>query len=610
MLQNNCRIEKFKGFKFYEKDVLYDDYIFTNDIQLTIDVTYITPGFGVALMNNEGYSIKEKSSTYLFKVGYKEASIYYATPSEMTLIKQITCPEASTIQENMKFIFIKSSKKITVYLNDTLIFEEYIKKDLDKYNIGYYSNAGNIINNISISSNMPDEWTVNMKNTRGGYIKFLNDSFVLTECAYPAEIEQSKIMLEKGTYYFKAETEEVDGINDIKYYIHKSDDDRFFDEDKNILDSKNKFTLLKDTEVNIKITGTQGKISKILLSKHKADDYISTTTSNINFEGSYIDVYLQDIKKITWKGIVSRYPITLDSDIIYGVILDNRTAIKPEETGIFIGKDKVYDYEFNTDSYTFKIKKDNKLIYSTKLVNLSNKITIFKNVTGIISEMILYKKNGEVINITSQDENKKYVNANISSPIIVVDQFNTPLDLSSSYRQCMYENYNKFIFTNWEREYIIPEKILKFENKVVEKDDTIIVYGIKKKFDVDLDNIYKVPEDNINSIDLFTKHYDLIEEKDLLYVDKVLNIIYLTQEQIDKYQMIVIDYLKDNSYAINYLYDKHVYEVSVSSNEETRILYDSNLLSSDKKIYQTTNHKITNINGNVNGYIILQRGGV
>lgn len=620
MLQHNCRIEKFNGIKFYEKDVLYDDYVFTNDIQITVDVTYITPGFGIALMDNEGYSIKEKSSTYLFKIGYKEASIYYSTPTSQTLVSQITCVNAFTIQEHMKFILKKNGKKITIYLNDTKIFEEYLKKDLDKYNIGYYSNAGNIINNISIAANTPNEWTVNMRNTQGGYVRFINDAFELTDCKHPAEIEQSKIMLEAGTYYFKAELNDIEGINDIKYFIHESDDNRYFDEDKNLLDDNNSFTLRSSKEVNIKIVGTQGKISNMILSKYKEDEYVQTTTNDINFEGSQIDVYLQNINKITWKGMVSRYPKDVNHDIVYGLILDNKTAIKPDELqhmliGFFIGNNlnkHVYDYEFNAKTYMFYVKKDGRIIYSTKLTNLSNKITIFKNITAVITEMIIYKKNGDIINITAQDENKKYINANITSPIIVVDQYNAPLDLSSSYRLCHYKDHSRYVFTNWEREYFSPQKVITFTNKVLQEDDTIIVYGIKKKFNYDINKILDVPEDNINSIDLMTKEYELIKEKDLLYVDKVLNVIYLTQEQIDKYQLIVVDYLKANSYCINYHYDKHSYEVGISSTDNsTQILYDSTVVSStdEKKIYQTRDYKITNINGNVNGYVVIQQGG-
>ena len=84
MIQENCRIENVKGYKFYEQDILFDDYMFSNDIQLTVDLDYVSPGFGIALVDNEGFSVKEKRFAYLFKIGYKEASIYYSTKESKT----------------------------------------------------------------------------------------------------------------------------------------------------------------------------------------------------------------------------------------------------------------------------------------------------------------------------------------------------------------------------------------------------------------------------------------------------------------------------------------------------------------------------------------------
>ena len=616
MLQQNCRVEKFKGFKFYEKDIMYDDYVFTHDIQLTIDATYIVPGFGIALMDNEGFSIRDKSDVYLFKVGYKEASIYYNDGTETTLVKQITCPQSVTIQEHMIFTFIKKGKKIIIMLNDRIIFEEYIKKNLDKYNIGYYSNAGNIINNVSIAASVPDNWVINMKNTQGGYIRFLSDSFELFECKNNAEIEQSKILLKAGQYFLKFKSEEIDGKNDICYYVHKSDDNRLFDDEKNLLTANDSFVLMEDTAINLKFVGRQGKVSDIIISLNRDDDYVSTTEQVIDFEGSSIDVYLQNLKKITWKGTVSRVPKEeFNKDIVYGLILDNRTKVKPSDVPIKLGKDDeryVYDYEFNTDGYMFYVYKDGATIYKKKLTNLSNKITIFKNITAIITEIILYKKNGEVINVNLQDENKKYVNADIQSPIIAVDQYNAPLNLSSSYRVSHYDNHIRYVFTNWEREYFYPDKFLNLTNKVLNKDDTVIIYGIKKHQKIDLDKIYDIPEDNINSIDLMTKEYDFITESNVLHIDKIQGTIYLSNEQVNMYQMFIVDYLKSDSYCINYHYDRYSYEVDISSlGTKNKILYNTAIVDTvTKKVTQINNHKITDINGNINGYVVLQQGGM
>lgn len=609
MLQENCRIEKFNGYRFYEQDILFDDYMFSNDIELTVDLNYVSPGFGIALIDNEGYSIKEKRFSYLFKIGYKEAGIYYSTKEERSLVKQLSIRQAYTIQENMKLTFIKQGKKVTMKINGEEIFSEYTSKSVDKYNIGYYSSAGNIINSISIASAVPDKWTVNMANTQGGYIKFYNNSFEIKDCKYPAEIEQSKIKLKAGKYYLKYETEKVDESFDIETFIHKSDDDGLFDADKNILKDDNSFFLLKEEEVNLKFVGKQGLIKKILISTDKDDTFIPTVSDNFIFEGSYIDIFLNGIKKVQWTGQIDRTPGFITSNDLFCVIMDSKTVITPMDTPMVLGKE--YIFEFSKENYNFTIKNDKNIIFSKTLKNLNNKITIFKNVTGIITSIILTKNSGEDININLQDEAKKYVNANIKSPIIVTDQYDNPLDLSSSYRLCHYDNYKKYEFTNHEREYFIPKKKLVLENKIINKQDSLIAFGIPKTAKYDLEKIYDVKEDNINSIDLMTDKYDFIFEKDLLLIDKTKNIVYLNEDQIDKYALIIIDYLKDDSYCINYHYDKHVYEVNISTlGKDTKMIYDSKVIATgEKEITQVRDYKITNINGNTNGYVVIRRGG-
>lgn len=611
MLQQNCRIAKYNGYKFYEKDILHDDYTFTHDIQVNVNVTYTTPGFGIALIDAGSYSIKEKPDAYLFKIGYREASVHYSTSAKTTLIKQISCQEAITIQDNMIFVLKKSGKKISIYLNDKLIIEHYINKALDKYNIGYYSNTGNTINNISIAANTPSEWVINMKNTQGGYIRFLEDAFEITDCSSNAEIEQSNILLKAGTYFINSKLSAINKICDIKYYVYRTDDDRYLDEDKNIL-RNNSFTIYEDTKVNFKITGTNGKISNLILSKTKDADYIPTSLNAVDFDGSYINIFIQDFEKITWKGIINKTPYTEanNDEIKYGLIVDDKIYIKPENTNILLGKE--YDYEFNAKTFVFSITKDSELIYSKRMINLTNKITIFKNISAIISKLTFYKKNNIVIDTTTSDEDNSYVNANITSPIIVVDDYDLPLDLSSSYRLCKYKDHERYLFTNWEREYFIPTKTLKMQKNIINQQATIMVYGIRKGAKFDLNDIYNVQEDNINSIDLMTKEYDYIKETDLLLFDKSKSIIYLTDRQIENYDMIIIDYLKDDSYSINYNYVKNIYEINISSLNKTKLLYDSLPISSngEKIVTQINNYKVTNINGSINGYIVLSQGGI
>lgn len=621
MLEKNYRVNYDNGMSFLEKDILYDNYTYTSDIIINIDLTYVNAGFGIVLMNSSGDSINDKNGVYLFKIGYKEASIYYSTKTSKTLINQISCLEAFTIQEHLKFKLKKENKKITLYLNNKEILHEYIEKDLDRYNIGYYSNKNNKINNISIESNVPSGWSINMKNTLGGYISFQDNSFLLTDCKYNAEIEQSKIFLQKGIYYLKHNISNINNKEtDINFFVFPSEesyvgdkyDNRLFDEKKNIVNRSNGvFIVPKDNYYTLRYTGTSGKVSNILISDKKDDIYVPTTEHYIDFKGSYLDIYLNDILKITWTGKIFRTPFDINNNenvSNYSIIMDSETKIRPFDIqNLSYGIE--YDFVFDLNTCQFYVYKDGECIHKNTqyiLRKLSNKITIFNNITAEISKLIIYKKDGQAINLNIQDEYNKVITADIKSPILVLDEYNLPLDLSSSYRKCIYNDYSKYKFTNWEREHFKVEKIIKLTNPVLKKQDSIIIHAIRKGVNIDIKNIYNVKNDNINSIDLLTNSHDTFYEKDIIHIDYNSNKIYLKEDLKEKYQLLIIDYLKEDSYCINFDYIKNVYNVSISSSKENnKIIYNSSAISNN--VYQINEYKGTSIDSNINGYIVLKK---
>ena len=52
MLKSNSRIELLDGIRFYEQDVLYDDYVFTGSFKIELDIDYYNNGFGIMLIND------------------------------------------------------------------------------------------------------------------------------------------------------------------------------------------------------------------------------------------------------------------------------------------------------------------------------------------------------------------------------------------------------------------------------------------------------------------------------------------------------------------------------------------------------------------------------
>ena len=295
MFQNNCRVINKNGYKFYEKDILYDDYIFNNNIQIDIDVTYITPGFGIVLMDDEGYSLNDKNTIYLFSIGYRSVNVYYVKNNIRTLLTQISTVNANTIQEHLKYTFIKKNKKIIIKLNNKLVLEQYLKAELDTYTIGYYSNSGNVINNINIASNTPNDWIINMENTNGGYIHFEDNSISILNCQNNAEIEEQKINLKAGKYYLNYKLEAINNLNDLKCYIFDSEATDIINMNKNILTADNSFILKEDKAINIKIIGKQGKISNLAINKNKYDNYIPTS-SDISDKFSSIIFDLKNLR--------------------------------------------------------------------------------------------------------------------------------------------------------------------------------------------------------------------------------------------------------------------------------------------------------------------------
>ena len=150
---------------------------------------------------------------------------------------------------------------------------------------------------------MPEGWVVNMNNTNGGYVKFSPSSFTVTNCLDKAEIEQVRIKLKANTpsnpyYYLKYSKELIDECNDFNAYIFKSDDIRYVDEDKNILDKYNRFVLKDDCEVSLKFVGTIGKIKDIQISDKRDDFYVSTDYEMTEIKESFIKIKTNDLVKI------------------------------------------------------------------------------------------------------------------------------------------------------------------------------------------------------------------------------------------------------------------------------------------------------------------------
>ena len=617
MLLPTSRIEKDQlGIKFYEQDMLVDDYIYSGDLEAHVSLKYVTPGFGIALINSEGYSLKDKNEILLFRFGYKEASIIYKNGDKQRTLAVFNTPTVTTPIDNLHIKLKKTNNTYQLFVKDKQIGSFKVPYELLSYNIGYYSSAENIIKNLNIVSSIPYGWIVNMSNTKHGYINFEKNGFYLSSCQGIAEVEQIKIALSPGTYYLKYDREEVDGIFDIKSYVTLYNDDNIVDEEKDMLSlADGSFVVNFPTFVNLKFKGSSGKVKKIQITRDKHNDYISTSPDKgecIDIDGSKIDIRLGDLAEVEWTGIVRNVPVGDDSSPQnYAVVTDNINNYGINDLNIATGAE--YTYKFNCSTNKLEVYKKYNVI---KTVTLKAKylLTVFKNVNGVITNIKLTTKAGSTIDGIIQSTYKKYVPMSISSPILVTDSNGLPLDISSSMRYYYKDgNIDKkmFVFTNIEREYFEPKHVIKLTNIPASITGSIIVYGIKKSATVDLDKILEIPnEDMINAIDSCANVYDILFEKDLRSIDKDSGQIRLYE--IEDYQLIIVDYQKRNSYAINYKYDLGAYEVDISidDDEEADIIYDNTekqITASGKYFISSNEYINTNIKPNESCYIVIGR---
>ena len=617
MFQSTSRIESDNGIKFYERDVLFDDYVYNNDLDLELTIDYVNTGFGIMFINSENSSLEDKDEKLLFKLSNQSIQVLYKSKlQEQTLVLTTPCTVVKTVTKDLKIKIEKRKNVYTLYTNGIKTISYTSKFDITSYNLAYYSNKNNVIKTINIASQIPYNWVVNMKNTNGGYIYFSKDTFELTNCKNEAEIEQLDINLKAGKYYLKYESNKD---NDIKPYIFYSNDQRIDNDEKNILLTDNSFMITESTNVSLKFVGRKGKISKIAITSAKDNSYIRTDLdSDIKqMEGSRIDFDLTQIKKISFKAKVINTPGSNDyNPIDYYIISNGETNYGTGD--LAMANDIVYSYLYENKKLTITIDDNNPY---RQIININSDIlSIFYNTNGIITDLIIIDINDNETNMTVQNTIIKSVPGLIKSPIVVLDPDENPLNISSSYRIIQKNNEDFYVFTNIEREYFYVDDILKRNGQIkltdsINNNGQIIMYGIPKDIKYDLSKLMNIKQQGKDDIgECCNNSFHTFNEsniKKIGYIDKQGRSIYITDtERLDDYEVIVVDYLKDNSYSINYRYDYNSYDVEISTQftDDVDILYDN----TEKEIgtYEYINEKLyydSQITPSENCYIVIGR---
>ena len=608
MLKPNSRIELQDGIRFYEQDILYDDYVYSGSCQIELDIDYYNNGFGIVLINATSNVLTSENSAILFRLNYKSVEIIYKENATQKVLGTYRSAYSKTCTDNLKIILRKNEDTYTISVGDQVICTLDCEYKFDSYFIGYYSNKDNTINHISIASTIPYGWIVNMQHTNGGYIDFHRDGFELKQCKGTAEIEQINISLNKGLYYIKYESND----SDIKPYIMLSDDDRINDDEKNILRADNSFVINKNDSVSLKFKGTTGRISKIAITTAKDNEYVRTSPDFEAvkiIENSYLRLNLKNIDKFEFKGFIKNVPGDVhDSPIDYSIIKDDNNSYGLYDLNI--ATSVWYSYYYYDGLLTIRVNNPNVMQDKGVSYEITGEtIDLFYNVNGRMTDFIITDKENITTNITVENTIKEYVPAVIKSPIVILDENDLPLDLSSSYRY-YYKNDKKYYwFTNTEREYFEPKYSIFLEDRPVDIDGTVIVYGIKHNSKWELDRLLEIEDENFDSLNACADSYDIMFEEDLRYLNKETGEIRL--EDISKYKYIVVDYLKNDSYCLNFRYHLNSYEVDISAlpDKKLKMVYDNIGYSiNDLRFISESRYVNTNIKPTLNGYITIGGG--
>lgn len=588
ILQDNGRIENINGLHFYEQDIVMLDYVYTGDIKIKTRIDFRTPGFGIVFADYKSEDMSTSNNSYLIRLGNLEWSLAQVKAETQMKISSGSHPIKSDIQnENIHNItFARSGKRLKLYLVDTEQEEEIatitIPEVFTKYRIGFYSNAENTILTSDILELRPQFWFTNVENSNGGRISFKRDVILFEHGDKTMEVEQQKIKLAAGRYWLDFDVDALNSVKDISYYIFPTETESLEIDPakKNILAKDNSFTLDKDTEINLLFQCKSGQISNICIKDAPYESYVSTSGDSAETKsGSKVIVHLENITKIVWNGQIDAVPgYDASQKPPYHIISYNDNEFTYSDLSLLLEKEYNFSFYKDNEKWNLKIEKDNAIVHYEEFeVNDEIKtMEFFYNISGYAKNIVVTLLDGTEINILLQKTYKKYIPIEIESPIIVIDENEEPFDLSSDYRYNV--KTGKYIFTNWSREYFEGNsQTLYLENKVLSSSDSLYLYGIKDAIDVE--KLYDITSDSfINDISQCSKRYDVIAAEYYAVSDISID---LSEALMDMgYKYFIIDYLKQDSYAINITkdnYGNNIYEVDIATDQNKFItLYDMN----------------------------------
>ena len=168
-----------------------------------------------------------------------------------------------------------------------------------------------------------------------------------------------------------------------------------------------------------------------------------------------------------------------------------------------------------------------------KIESADNKLIVFKNLNGYISELIVTYNNGDTVNVILQKTFKITVNKELKTPIMVTDASEKPFDLASTYREIIEKEKQFDLFNKY--------KQLKLTKPINISNPDIMIYGTNSN-NIDV---------NAKTIEAFASEYESISYNHYK-VDYYNNMIRLEQAVKEKYKYCIVVYNACSKYRYEF----------------------------------------------------------
>lgn len=228
-----------------------------------------------------------------------------------------------------------------------------------------------------------------------------------------------------------------------------------------------------------------------------------------------------------------------------------------------------------------------------------------------VSELKLYAASkGATFNVDAENI-ESFASSYVELDNSLYEQKGIVIDIDSSTR----ETYRYFIleylsvseyswlFTNYEREVLegLSEETV-LEKTLAKTNGGIFVYGIPEGEKVHWEYLYRVPSAALlTSIDYCVEDYDLLDPSDY-EINFDTNTISFGDAIRRKYAYAIVDYLKADSYAVNYVDRISQYEVDISTEEG--VVYLNYDMEEDSSVREKID---TKIKPDYDKYIVLRK---